>query len=129
MIMCMSVYDCGCMPSASLPLLPGQGPLAPRDCTPFEGPREGCSELTLGSWAPLPPFSLSRFGLDLRADFWGHSGCRVKGPHPCALHIQTKPQAQPLIQTYICMVRARSLPHPLPRHTQTCTHNHTQTYT
>lgn len=56
-------------------------------------------------------------------DFWGHSECRVKGPHPCALH-------KPNLRLSHTNIRRFAWSEPglcrtLFPDTQTCTHNHT----
>lgn len=134
------------MPSASLPLLPGRGPLAPRDCTPCGGPREGCSELTLGSWAPLPPFSPSRFGLDLRAGFLGSLGVQGQGSTPmCSaysnqtsgsaahtnihLHGQSQGSAAPPSQTHTHMhPQSHTDVHVIIQNAKVQTHTHIHTH-
>ena len=122
------------MPLASLPLLPGRGPPAPRGCTPTGAMGGGCSELTLGSWAPLPPFSPSRFGLDLRAGFLGSRRLQGQGSTPmCSaysnqtsgsaayaniyLHGQSQVSAAPRSQTHTHT------------HEPTITHRHTHNHT
>ena len=110
------------MPLASLPLLPGRGPPAPRGCTPAGAMGGGCSELTLGSWAPLPPFSPSRFGLDLRAGFLGSRRLQGQGSTPmCSAYSNQTSGSAAYANIYL---HGQSQVSAAPR-SQTHTHTHT----
>ena len=120
------------MPLASLPLLPGRGPPAPRGCTPVGAVGGACSELTLGSWAPLSPFSPSRFGLDLRAGFLGSRRLQGQGSTPmCSAYSNQTSGSAAYANIYLHGQSQVSAAPPSQTHTHepTITHRHTHNHT
>lgn len=88
----------------------------------------GCSELTLGSWAPLPPFSPSRFGLDLRAGFLGSLRLQGQGSTPmCSAYSNQTSGSAAHANIYLHGQSQVSAAPPSQTHTHTRTHNHTHT--